>query len=192
MSCMGRAFYLVRTSALGAANPFSIATSYANGVVTSGVVKPHDLRQQFGGSVGGAAVRDKLFYFYTFDQQRREFPAVSAPGYAGFYSLTATQTALLGNRGVTASEGECGAELSGQPDGDGAAAAGSDINFGKVDWQAAERHRLSVEYNRARMDAPAGARSAAVVDRGMASLGSSYAKVDAVLGRWMWTPGRSS
>ena len=26
---------------------------------------------------------------------------MSAPGYAGFYALTATQTALLGNRGVT-------------------------------------------------------------------------------------------
>ena len=27
----------------------------------------------------------------------------------------------------------------------------------------------------------------AVVDRGMASMGSSYGKVDAVMARWMWT-----
>ena len=53
MRCMGLGFYMVRTSAWAATNPFSVATNYANGVVTSGVVKPQDLRQQFGGSVGG-------------------------------------------------------------------------------------------------------------------------------------------
>jgi Carboxypeptidase regulatory-like domain len=61
----GTGFYLARTSAWGAANPFSIATSYANGVVTTGVVKPNDLRQQFGGSVGGAILRDKLLLLYA-------------------------------------------------------------------------------------------------------------------------------
>jgi len=59
----GTGFYLVRSSALGATNPFSIATNYVDGVTTSEAVKPHDLRQQFGGSVGGPAIKDKLFYF---------------------------------------------------------------------------------------------------------------------------------
>jgi hypothetical protein len=49
----GTGFYLFRTSALAATNPLSIATNYVDGVVESGAVKPHDLRQQFGGSVGG-------------------------------------------------------------------------------------------------------------------------------------------
>src|SRR5271168_1164680 len=71
----GTGFYLVRSSALGATDPFSIATNFVDGVSTSTVVKPHDLRQQFGGSIGGAAVRDKLFYFYAYDQQARDFPA---------------------------------------------------------------------------------------------------------------------
>ena len=38
------------------------------------------------------------------------------------------------------------------------------------------------------MDAPGGAWAGAVVDRGLASLGNSYVNVDAVVGRWMWTP----
>ncbi len=71
----GTAFYLVRSSAFGATNPFSIATSYNNGVVTTGTVKPNDLRQQFGGSAGGPILRDKLFFFYAYDQQARTFPA---------------------------------------------------------------------------------------------------------------------
>ncbi len=185
----GAGFYLARTSALGAANPFSVATSYADGVVTSGVVKPNDLRQQFGGSVGGAILRDKLFYFYTLDLLRRNYPAVSTPGYAGFYALTSMQTALLSNRGVTAAQTNAALNYLNSLTGMVARRQDQDINFIKTDWQAAQRHRLSVEYNRARMDAPAGARSGAVVDRGMASLGSSYVNVDAVMGRWMWTRG---
>ena len=184
----GSAFYLLRESALGAANPFSIETHYSNGVVTSEAVKPHDLRQQFGGSVGGAVVKDKIFYFYTFDQQRRGFPAVSAPGYAGFYSLTATQSALLGNRGVTKSKVNAALNYLDSLTGLVPRRSDQTVNFGKVDWAAATRSRLSVEYNRTRVSAPAGARSAAVLNRGTASLGNSYIKVDSVLGRWLWTP----
>ena len=43
----GTGFYLARTSALAATNPFSIASNYVNGVTTSAAVKPHDMRQQF-------------------------------------------------------------------------------------------------------------------------------------------------
>ena len=144
----GSAFYLVRSSALGATNPFSVETHYLNGVVTSEAVKPHDLRQQFGGSVGGAAVKDKLFYFYTFDQQRRGFPAVSAPGYAGFYSLTATQSALLANRGVTQSKVNAALNYLDSLTGLVPRRSDQTVNFGKVDWVASARSRLSVEYNR--------------------------------------------
>ena len=155
---------MARTSAWAAANPFSIATSYNNGVVTSGLVKPHDLRQEFGGSVGGAVVKGRLYYFYTLDMMRRGYPAVSSPQYAGFYALTATQTALLGNRGVKAAQMNAALNYLSSLTGIVARRQDESINFGKMDWRPVERHRVSVEYNRARMDAPAGARAGAVVD----------------------------
>jgi hypothetical protein len=182
----GTGFYLARTSALGATNPFSIATSYVDGVVTSGAVKPHDLRQQFGGSVGGAIVHDKLFYFYAYDQQARNFPAISTPADPNFYTLTPTQRALLANRGVTSAKVNAALNYLDSLSGTIARRQNQTINFGKVDWQAAERHRVSVQYDRGRSSSPAGVRSAPVVDVGRASMGSTYAKVDAVLGRWMW------
>ncbi|MDW5265567.1 MULTISPECIES: TonB-dependent receptor [Acidobacteriaceae] len=183
----GSAFYLARDSAWAAANPFSIATHYADGVVTSGVVKPHDLRQQFGGSVGGAAVRNRLFYFYAFDQQRRDFPAVSSPQNADFYALTLGQMDLLGGRGVSASKVNTALDYLDSLTGMVPRRQNQTVNFGKLDWQATAKNRLSVQYDRARSSAPGGVRSSAVVDRGRASLGSSYVKVDSLLGRWLWS-----
>ncbi|HTD95989.1 MAG TPA: TonB-dependent receptor, partial [Edaphobacter sp.] len=185
----GTGFYLIRESALGATNPFSIATNYVDGVVTSATVKPHDLRQQFGGSVGGAVVRGKLFYFYAFDQQRRGFPAISAPTDPAFYSLTATQRALLANRGVSGAKVNAALNYLDSLTGTVARRSDQTVNFGKVDWQAAKGQRLSVLYNRARSDSPSGVRSAPVVAAGVRSFGSNYARVDSVLGRWMWQIG---
>ena len=61
------------------------------------------------------------------------------------------------------------------------------MNFVKMDWQAAERHRVSVEYNRARWTAPAGARAGAVVDRGVASMGNSYRERGCSGGAVVWS-----
>jgi hypothetical protein len=195
----GMAFYTVRDSAWAASNPFSVASTYVDGVVTSTLVKPQDLRQQFGGSIGGPlssfrrnaeAVRSsvdqrhKLFFFYAFDAQWRSFPAISSPGYAGFYALTATQKALLGNRGVTTAKTNAALNYLNSLTGTVQRTADQTVNFGRVDWQRQSSSRVSAEYNRTRWSAPGGARSGAVVDRGVASLGSAYGAVDSGVARW--------
>ncbi len=182
----GSAFYLARSSAFGATNPFSIENTYVNGVVSSAAVKPRDLRQQFGGAVGAAAVQDRLFFFYAYDQQRRNFPAISSPQAANFFSLTATQTALLANRGVTAAKTNAALNYLDSLTGSVPRRQDQTINFAKLDYHAEERHAFSLQYNRARSSAPAGSRSSPVVYLGRASLGSSYSKIDAAVGRWTW------
>ena len=199
----GMVFYTLRQSAWAAANPFSVESNYANGVVTSSVVKPPDQRQQFGGSIGGpgpgfrsrtndgswtrsnADQGQRLFYFYAFDRQQRNFPAISAPGYAGFYSLTASQTALLANRGVTPAQTNAALNYLDSLTGTVPRRADQTVNFGRVDWQRGSGSRVVIEYNRARWNSPAGARTEAVVDRAVASLGSSYGRVDAGVARWV-------
>jgi hypothetical protein len=188
----GMGFYTIRDSAWAATNPFSIATSYANGVVTSGLVKPEDLRQQYGGSVGGplpsSAVRalpGRLFYFYAFDQQRRNFPAISSPEDAAFYQLTATQTALLGNRGVAGTKINAALNYLDSLTGTVARESDQTINFARLDWQVGGAERVVAEFNRARWSGPGAARTGAVVNRGLASLGSSYGAVDSGVARWV-------
>jgi hypothetical protein len=78
-----------------------------------------------------------------------------------------------------------GAELSGQPDRDGGAEGGPDGELRALDWQRRGGSRVVLEYNRARWSGPGAARSGAVVDRGLASVGSSYGKVDAGVARWV-------
>jgi hypothetical protein len=193
------AFYTVRDSAWAATNPFAIDTTYTNGLITSSLVKPEDLRQQFGGSIGGPLTSFKrqsespqanpnlqhhLFFFYAFDQQLRNFPAISAPGYAGFYSLTPTQIALLANRGVTQAKTNAALNYLDSLTGTVPRSANQTVNFGRLDWQH-NRNRAVLEYNRTRWNSPAGARSGAVVDRAIASLGSSFGAVDSGVVRWL-------
>lgn len=207
----GMAFYTARSSVLAATDPFALAQTYNNGATTSALVRPQDMRQQFGGSIGGplwesdeeqsnhgsaridtdqthgikaksprtrGGVGSRVFYFYAFDGERRNFPAVSSPGYAGFYSLTATQTALLANRGVTPRQTNTALNYLASLTGTVARHEEQTVNFARLDWHS-ERSRAAMEYNRVRWSGPGAARSGAVVDRGVASVGSSLAM-------WMW------
>jgi hypothetical protein len=69
----GQVFYFQRNNRWGARNPSALLPS-ASGPVA---IKPEDVRHQFGGAIGGPIVKDKLFFFFTYDQQKRNFPGVA-------------------------------------------------------------------------------------------------------------------
>ncbi|MES2221987.1 MAG: carboxypeptidase regulatory-like domain-containing protein [Acidobacteriota bacterium] len=79
----GEAFFFERNSDLSALNAYTTLTHFdstQNRFVTN-PYQPTDVRHQMGFSVGGPLVRDKLFWFYSFDYNTRNFPAVSRVGY---------------------------------------------------------------------------------------------------------------
>ena len=76
----GDLFYYYKNNAIGAQDPFTVNSSVSPPIS----IKPPFLRQQYGGSVGGAIIKDKLFFFFTYDSQLQNFPIVSTPSNANF------------------------------------------------------------------------------------------------------------
>src|ERR1700676_2939187 len=74
----GSGFYFRRTDALQARDPFT---------QDPGVALPHSKRQQFGGTVGGAVIKNKLFYFADYQGTRQ------AKGISGRFTMP-TSTVL--------------------------------------------------------------------------------------------------
>ncbi len=180
----GSASFRLRSSELAARSPLAIATSYADGAVTAGEVKPHDLEENAALTLGGKVPRTRaLHYFCAGDMQRRGFPAISSPADADFYHLTAIQTDLLATRGVTARQTVAGLNFLSSLTGETPRRADQQIQFGRMDWLARPRLGFGVEYNGVRWNSPAGLLDAPVVARGRASLGNAAGSVDQALAR---------
>jgi hypothetical protein len=73
-------FYDRDVDLAGASNPYTLlSVANAAGDYTSVPTKPTDWRKQWGFGFGGPIIRDKLFFFYAYDQERRNFPGISRP-----------------------------------------------------------------------------------------------------------------
>jgi hypothetical protein len=192
----GSAFVLRRDSVLAATNPFSVVTHYRDGVVTSGLVKPSGSLTQFGGTYGAPLTsqhlpvkwRKRMFVFGSLDLQLHDDKIVSTPATSDFYSLSEDQTALLGNRGVTAVATRAALNYLDSLTGVVARHAYRVQGFGRVDAALTARDQIALTYSVERYEAPSGAAlgqaSDAVVARGTASLGDSTVHVDAETARW--------
>ena len=69
--------------------PWRTNTVLIGGVFTPVAIKPEDVRYQFGGTIGGPIVKDKAFFFFSYDQQRRNFPGLARFISPSFLNLSA-------------------------------------------------------------------------------------------------------
>lgn len=133
----GDLFYYLRYPSLNALDPIN----KANGILT----QPVHQQQQFGGSVGGAIVKDKLFYFVNYDGSRKVFPVtyISTSKFPLVCptQLTGTQCSQANGylSGLVGSYGRTGV---------------NDIGFGKLDYQANSNNRLSAGFDLDNYHAP--------------------------------------
>ncbi|SEG45301.1 Carboxypeptidase regulatory-like domain-containing protein [Bryocella elongata] len=67
----GDAFYKLRYPDMNALDPYSKYQALHNGGNAFLLTQPVHQQQQFGGSVGGPIMKDRLFYFFTYDGFRR-------------------------------------------------------------------------------------------------------------------------
>ena len=67
-----------------------------NGARHQVALKPVDTRYQFGAAGGGPLLENRLFFFASYDQQRRNFPAISTPNNPAFFDDVDRGTAGAG------------------------------------------------------------------------------------------------
>ena len=97
----GIAYLSDRDNGWGAFNPF--ATNTVNtGTLTApsfvtGPYKPKDWRKEWGFDVGGALIKDKLFWFYGYAQYKRNFPGTGKAGIPGTFFILPDAAAPSGS-----------------------------------------------------------------------------------------------
>lgn len=181
----GEAYFYDRDNSWGAMNPFTrLTTQTSPGVFTSNPYKPTDVRKMWGFGVGGPLVKDKLFWFFAYDQYHRNFPGTAVPTNPAVFFATPSATTintLAGNLEVSNAQalamyndglnGLLG-ELGPVPrKGD------QTIFFPKLDWQINSKHRASFEVNRMRWNSPAGIQTQASNTLAVRSFGDDFVNV---------------
>ncbi len=193
----GQAFFYDRDNAWGATNPFTTLTQrLPDGAFSTEHFQPQDVRKQWGTGIGGPVRRDKLFWFFAYDQYARNFPGVArtADARSGttlklFDTPSASQIETLAARTRTSIAQALlnyNAVLNGLDSmlGPVPRTASQYIFFPKIDWDLNERNHLIFQYNHMRWNSPGGVQTSASDDYGVASFGNDYVADDWVIVRW--------
>ena len=191
----GSAFFYDRNNKWGARNPNTFINRLVNGVSTREALKPEDVRYQFGGTIGGPIVKDHLFFFFSYDQQRRNFPGVavfSTPGYLNTVNrctsaaapgcTTALFNASLRNpvRNLTDTQIDSALGFLNSLTGETPRRGDQRLFLPKIDWQINSNNQFSATYNRLRWKSPAGVQTGATVTRDRAGFGDDFVEIDSL------------
>ncbi|CAN5496008.1 carboxypeptidase regulatory-like domain-containing protein [soil metagenome] len=177
----GELFYYNRNNRNGARNPRAFQSVLVNGVSTTVTAKPIDLRQQFGGAIGGPIIKDKLFFFFSYDQQKRNFPGLGAFSNPNFLN-TVSRTTLLG-RGLTNAQIDNTLTFLNSLTGETPRKGDQTLYFPKIDWQVNNSNLFTISYNRLRWKSPNGIQTQAVNSRSRSNFGDDFVEVDSINAR---------
>ncbi len=203
----GDAFYFQRNNKWGARNPRSFLTQNIGGVFTPVAFKPVDVRHQFGGTIGGPIVKDTAFFFFSYDEQRRNFPGVSTytaldflnradtcaltaaagaaitlatcPAYPGTASATRTGSLATG-KGLTAAQVTNALNFLNGISGQVPRRGNQRLFLPKVDWNLNSKNTFTATYNRLRWVSPAGIQTQAINTRARDNFGDDGVNIDSL------------
>ena len=176
----GGVFYYQRNNKWGARNPLATRTELINGVFTPVGYKPKDVRHQFGGTIGGPIVKDKAFFFFSYDQQKRNFPGLSIFSSNTFLNLNTAARNTLVSRGLTPVQIDNALEFLRSISGPVPRTGDQKLFLPKVDWVINDKNTLTVSYNRLRWESPAGVQTQATNTRAIDNFGNDFVNIDSV------------
>ena len=176
----GELFYYNRNNRNGARNPSATQTILVNGVSTVVGIKPVDVRQQFGGAVGGPILKDRLFFFFSYDQQKRNFPGLARFTNPAFLN-SVNRTLLTGSTiGLTNAQINNSLQFLNSLTGVTPRRGDQNIYLPKIDWQINNSNLFSASYNRLRWESPSGIQTQATNTLGRQSFGDDFVSVDSL------------
>ena len=177
----GDLFYNLRYPSLNALDPVAKASFAANGQTPTQTTHQ---QQQYGGSIGTPIVKDKLFFFGTFDGFRKVNPILytTTAGSIGSFACPTQVTAAQ----CTAAEGYITSHLLGPFPRD----LKQTVGFGKLDYQLTPANHLSAVINIQDWDEPDGYNTSPTVSNaGVTVNGFGATHERFVIGNWTSTFG---
>lgn len=176
----GDFFYYQRNNKWGARNPLAFQSVLVGGVATPTPIKPVDVRHQFGGTIGGPIIKDKLFFFFSYDEQRRNFPGLAIFSSPSYLSTVNRATLMAAPRNLTNAQIDGGLAFLNSLTGPVPRRGDQRLFLPKIDWQVNENNLFTATYNRLRWDSPAGIQTQATNTRGRASFGDDFVDIDSL------------
>jgi hypothetical protein len=142
-------------------------------------INPADWRLQAGANLGGALVKNKLFYFFNAEFSRRNYPIVDSYVKAGI--VDSVNQVWIGCA-TPASTAQCNAINTLLPRFFGTVPrnAAQDIGFGRVDYHLNDTNILSASFNYMHFNAPNGLQNTLISSTsgaGVNSNGNDYSRV---------------
>jgi len=139
----GSGFWYFRNRTLNAQDPFA-------------PYNPPEWRHQAGGSVGGAIIKDKLFFFGNAEITRRDFPLVDSIVNSQFYSPSG---AYIGQCGAPATPAQCQAVQTyfGSFFRTVPRTIDQNMGLGKLDWRPDAKSSFTASFNLMNFSSPNGA-----------------------------------
>ncbi len=155
----GDLFYYLRYPTLNALDPYG----KANGLFTQPVHQQH----QFGGSVGGPILHDKLFFFFTYDGFRKVNPIVYLSNFNFSTFVCPSQlTSAQCQAAIGYMSGTAAGMFGYKNQGIFPRLVKQDIFFPKLDWQVNDKNHVSAEFNWQNFNEPNGYNTSNTVTNG--------------------------
>ena len=182
----GEVFEYYRNNKFGARNPRAFRTILNPDFTTSIVgYKPPDVRHQFGANVCGPISKNHLFFCFTYDQQKRNFPGLAVFSNAGY--LNTVDRTRLTTVGIPSGQVDSTIAFVNSLTGQTPRRGDQYIIFPKIDWNINKTNVFTASYNRLRWDSPAGLQTQATNTNARHSFGDDHVDVDTLNLRLMST-----
>jgi hypothetical protein len=167
----GDLFYYLRYPDLNALDPYSKWSALHNSGNPTLLTQTVHQQQQFGGSVGGPIIKDKLFYFFTYDGYRKVNPILYTSTAGASLNLASPTNYSLTDCPATLTTTQCANAITFINSGLGAFGRNlkQDIFFPKLDYQLNEKNHLSAQFLWDDFHQPNGYNSSATVSNGTVS-----------------------